>query len=139
MTTVFVDTSAWIAIVSRVDSRHEQARAYYRSLMSDTDLVTSDYVLGESITFLAYRHRRHEALELHSMVQAATHINALTMEWITPSVHDNAWDIFQRYDDQIFSYCDCTSIAICSSRSVDFVFGFDRDFEVAGFELRPRP
>jgi predicted nucleic acid-binding protein len=96
-------------------------------------------VLGEALTFLAYHDWRRQAVELHSMIQAAMSTNLLIMEWVTPRIHDDAWAIFQRYDDQTFSYCDCTSIAICVSRNVDFVFGFDRHFEVAGLDLRPRP
>jgi predicted nucleic acid-binding protein len=137
MTTVFVDSSAWIAVVHLRDSRHAQARAYYRTIMSGTKLMTSDHVLGESITFLTYRHQRQQAIELHSMVQAAIRTNVLTMEWITPAIHDQAWEIYQRFDHQIFSYCDCTSFALCVARGVDLVFTFDNDFEIAGLDRRP--
>lgn len=59
------------------------------------------------------------------------------MEWITPSVQEEAWRLYERFHDQLFSFCDCTSFAICQAVSVDFVFGFDSDFQIAGFETRP--
>lgn len=137
MTTIFVDSSAWVALVLQRDSRHAEARAYYRSIVNDARLVTSNYVLGESLTFLTYRQWRRQAIELHSMIRAATRTNLLTMEWVNPAVHERAWEIYQRYDDQVFSYCDCTSFALCAAGAVDFAFTFDRDFEIVGIERRP--
>jgi len=137
MTTVFVDASAWVALAVQRDSRHAQARSYYRSIVSNARLVTSNYVLGESLTFLTFRRWRRQAIELHAMIQAATQTNLLTMDWITPVVHEQAWEIYQRYDAQLFSYCDCTSFAICLARQVDQVFSFDSDFDIAGLDRRP--
>jgi hypothetical protein len=137
MTTAFVDSSAWIALAVQRDSRHAQARSFFRSIIDNTRLMTSNYVLGESLTFLTYRRWRRQAIELNSMIQAATRTNLLTLEWVTPAVHDQAWEIYQQYDDQLFSFCDCTSFALCLSKGADFVFGFDRDFETVGLELRP--
>jgi uncharacterized protein len=138
MTTAFVDASAWIALALQRDSKHRQARSFFRSVIGTTRLVTSNYVLGESLTFLAYRHWRRQAIELHTMIHAAIKTNLLGLEWVTAPVHDQAWSIFERYDDQQLSFCDCTSFAICFARNVDFVFGFDRNFEVVGLDLQPR-
>ena len=137
MSVVFVDSSAWIAIAHQQDSRHAEARAYYRTLMTGTKLVTSNYVLSESITFLTYRQRRRQALELHAMIQSAVQLNLLEVEWVTPGIHDMAWDIYLRYADQTFSFCACTSFALCRTRNVDEVFSFDGDFDVVGLRRRP--
>lgn len=137
MTTAFVDTGAWIALANRDDSHHGRARAFFRSIARDTQLLTSSYVVGETITWLTYRHRREQALQIYRTIADSVRIQLLTIEWITPDVQADAWQIYERYDDQLFSFCDCTSFAVCRSKEVDFVFGFDRDFLVAGFDLRP--
>ena len=33
--------------------------------------------------------------------------------------------------------CDVTSFAVVEERAIDFVFGFDHHFRMAGFDLRP--
>jgi hypothetical protein len=71
------------------------------------------------------------------MIQSALQTNLLALEWITPTVHEQAWNLYERYSDQVLSFCDCTSFALCRSGGVDFVFGFDSDFQIAGFETRP--
>jgi len=137
VTTAFVDSSAWIALVVQRDAQHTRARDLFRSIARDTKLVTSNGVLGESLTFLTYRNHRTQALQLKAMIEAAAQTNLLALDWVTQEVHDRAWEIYERFEDHTFSYWDCSSFAICEARGVDFVFGFDRDFEIAGFQLRP--
>ena len=119
------------------DSRHDLARDFFRTMIGDTRLVTSSYVLGEAVTWLTYHRGRRQALALHSMVQSAIKTNLLVMEWVTPAIYEQPWNLYERYHAQVLSFCDCTSFAICESARIDFVFGFDRDFQIAGFELRP--
>lgn len=71
------------------------------------------------------------------MLEASTQQGALTTEWITEQRHEEAWTYFDRYQDQVLSFCDCTSFVVAAERDVDFVFGFDRDFRIVGFDLRP--
>jgi hypothetical protein len=71
------------------------------------------------------------------MVRAAGVTGLLTIIWVTRRLHAEAWEYFERFDDQQFSFFDCTNFAICRWHQVDFVFGFDRDFVIAGFDLRP--
>jgi len=73
------------------------------------------------------------------MTEAAEKIGRLQVAWITRDVDDDAWQIFERYDDQLFSFQDCTSFVIGKRENVDFVFGFDEDFRTMGFDLRPGP
>jgi len=47
------------------------------------------------------------------------------------------WEIFKKYSDQMFSFVDCTSFAICKKIKVDQVFAFDDDFKIMGFLVKP--
>jgi predicted nucleic acid-binding protein len=121
------------------DRNHEPALRQFRNLSPRTRLLTTDYVVAETVTWLLYRDEREAAFRLKRMIEASQQQSILTLAWITPEIHDAAWDIVRRYDDQRFSFYDCTSFAICAARDVDFVFGFDSDFRIAGFDLRPGP
>ena len=68
---------------------------------------------------------------------AAEQTNLLTMAWVTLQIQNEAWTYFEKFDDQDVSFCDCSSFALARARSVDYVFGFDSHFVLAGFELRP--
>lgn len=138
MSTAFVDTGAWIALMVQRDAHHRRAREFFRSIARSTRLVTSNYVMAETLTWLAYHDLRPSALKFKDMVDASEQTRRLSMAWITPAIHEYAWRIFANWDDQDFSFCDCTSFVLCRERDVDFVFGFDHHFSTLGFDLRPR-
>ena len=65
----FVDAWAWIALADKSDQYHAQAKAQHRKfLRAKEPYVTSDYVLGEVITYL------YDALPA---VQAQSYVNTL--------------------------------------------------------------
>jgi hypothetical protein len=139
LTTAFIDTGAWIALLVPRDNHHRRARAFFQRIAPRTRLLTSNYVLAETVTWLAYHGLRSAALRLKEQVSAAESTSLLATAWVTPDVHDAAWDYFERFDSQDFSFCDCTSFALCRARKVDFVFGFDHRFRSMGFDLQPGP
>ena len=61
----------------------------------------------------------------------------LKIEWVTPNIHQEAWDIFEDYADQVFSFVDCTSFVIARHAGIKEVFAFDQHFNTMGFMLRP--
>ena len=119
------------------DNLHRRARDFFHQIAPSTRLVTSNYVLAETVTWLTYHGMRAGALRLKAMVEAAEATNLLDTAWVTPQVHGEAWDYFERFDTQDFSFCDCTSFVLCHSRKVDFVFGFDQHFRSVGLDLQP--
>ncbi len=137
MTTAFVDTGAWIALLVQKDQHHAVARDFFHSIARDVRLVTSNYVLSETLTWLAYHGMRETAFRFKEMVDASEHLKRLTMAWVTEETHGYAYRIFEEWDDQDFSFCDCTSFVLARQREVDFVFGFDRHFRSLGFDLQP--
>ena len=48
-----------------------------------------------------------------------------------------AWVIFKKYQDQPFSYTDCTSFAVMERHKLKTAFAFDTHFEIFGFKIAP--
>lgn len=54
--TVLVDTSAWIALLARNDQYHPAALKCWARLREERmRLLTSDYIVDETVTWLRYR------------------------------------------------------------------------------------
>ncbi len=137
MTTAFVDTGAWIALIRARDTHHRAANQFFRGLPRGTHLVTSNMVLSEAFTWFAYRGTAPAAEALRDRVEAARQIRLLVVEWVDERDHEEAWALFRKFGDVPLSFVDCTSIAIARRVGAEFVFGFDSDFERVGVELRP--
>jgi predicted nucleic acid-binding protein len=57
---------------------------------------------------------------------------------VSDDIRATAWQIFVRYDDQLFSFTDCTSFALMRSLGIGDAFTFDRrDYLAAGFVPLP--
>ena len=135
---VFVDTGGWIAMAVKRDCYHKRAATYYRKLSKDkVRLVTSNYVLAETYTRIRYDDGHAKALQFNALTQEAIKAGRLNLEWVTPAIHKEAWDIFENYADQDFSFVDCTSFVIAKRVGVKEAFGFDDHFKTMGLILKP--
>jgi len=56
----------------------------------------------------------------------------LQVVWVDEEIAREAWDIFERSDDQLFSFQDCTSFVIARRLGIRDVFAFDEDFGAMG-------
>lgn len=137
---IFVDTGGWYASEVEDDNHHLQARNFMKKeLASNTYgmLVTSDYVLDETITLLRTRKGIKAAA---SFVNKIRNSKSLQVVWIGNDIFDNAVQELSKYDDekdQDLSFTDCTSFSIMKVLSIADAFAFDSHFRKAGFNILP--
>jgi hypothetical protein len=128
---VFVDTGAWVALRYRRDQYHARARVLLQRLRGDgLGLVTTEWVVAETVTLLKARGAIDEALILGEAIQAGRlgHLVESTGER-----RRRAWELFVRYRDRRVGWVDCASFAVMDELNVNRFFGFDDDFVRAGF------
>lgn len=130
---VFVDTSAWYALIDRREESHRTTSGLVRRLVADgVRLVSTDYVLDESYTLARARSGTEAALALLDMIEGTS---ALDIEWIGSERFDRAVALFRRYHDQTVSFTDCTSFAVMRERGLTDALTWDQHFRIAGFNL----
>lgn len=129
---VFVDSSGWIAQLGRRDRNHAEAKALFaRAAAERVPLLTTDLVLAEIHRLLLFRAGRVAAL---AAVERIAALPPLEIEWVGRTHHDEAMRWIRRFGDPSFTYADATSFAVMKARRCRLFLGFDRDFEIAGFE-----
>ena len=136
---IFIDTWAWVALAIPEDQHHTQAAAIYRRLIQSREpMVTSDYVLGETITFLFGRIDAPLAMRFIDAVLKRISRGGLMLESVTQDCFQRAWGLRKRYQDKPdISFTDFTSMAIMEALQVVKVFSGDRHFSQVnmGFQL----
>ncbi len=133
---VFVDTSAWIGVVARKDSFHPLAKDFYKRLLDEKALlVTSNYVLDETVTRIRYDIGHKQAVEFLQAVDAASSQSLLRVYWVSEEIAQAARELFEKYSDQMLSFTDCTSAVICHRLTIEKVFTFDKHFAMLGFQM----
>jgi predicted nucleic acid-binding protein len=131
MQRVFVDTSAFIALLDPRDDCHAQAVHVEQSLSGQAArLITTNFVLDETYTGLRSKIQHSAILRFRDSVRQSRRLSVVR---IGEALEEQAWEIFARYDDKDFSFTDCTSFAVMQQLGITTVFAFDEHFEQFGF------
>jgi predicted nucleic acid-binding protein len=137
MRSVFVDTSAFVALRNDAEAEHERARAALSKLIEDgATLFTSNYVFAETYTALLVRVGREEAIEWGRRFRAGEAVELVRLE---RDVEDEAWGILEQHRDKRWSYVDATSFALIERDGGGEAFAFDAHFSQRGLRVWPEP
>jgi predicted nucleic acid-binding protein len=123
----FVDTGAWFASVVPSDSDHAAA---VRWLSLNTEpLLTTDYVVDETLTLLQ---RRGEISRARSLGEQFFNGTLATIYYLTEADIAQAWETFRRFTDKEWSFTDCASKIVIEKLNLKHAFAFDQHFRQFG-------
>lgn len=126
----FVDTSAWFASVVPTDVDHAAAASWLSQ--NRAALVTTDYVIGETLTLLKARGELQRAFALGREFFAGT---LATVYYLSQADILLAWQMFQQFADKKWSFTDCTSKVVIDQLKLTQAFTFDHHFHQFGTVL----
>jgi len=131
---LFVDTSAWVALLHRPDQAHRHAAELWPGIRSARRLlVTTNLVLAETHATLMRRIGPTAGL---SFLDRMTDHRFHRVVWADAELTFGATDRWLRqHSDKRFSLTDAVSFEVMDQEGIAEAFAFDRDFERAGFRL----
>jgi uncharacterized protein len=129
---VFVDTSAYFALLDSRDARHTTAQAISTRLIRDSwRLHTTNYVIAEAHALILARLGRTLAAAFLKEIDRS---NELLVR-VSEVDEQRAREIIYQYDDKEFSLTDATSFAVMERLHIPFAFAFDHHFTQFGVAL----
>ena len=135
MKRLFVDTAGWMSMADGSDPLHaDTVRTRDHWLRQGGLLITSDYVIDETLTLLRMRLGIDAAERWWAQVSESPR---LKVEWIHPERAEKARGWFFRWRDKSFSFTDCTSFVVMRELRLKKALTGDRHFVAAGFETLP--
>jgi predicted nucleic acid-binding protein len=132
MKRVFVDTSAWYALIDAKDPYHLDILDNLQR--NQHNLLTSNYIVDETITLLRYKIGWKYAQQFGEQIYSGQLAQCVHL---TESDERLAWDIFERYRDKVFSFTDCTSFSLMKRLQLSTAITLDSDFKIFGFHCLP--
>lgn len=128
---VFIDTSAFLAIINAKDNQHQPAATIWKSLIeNEKNLISSSYVLAETVALIQNR------LGMEAVKQFQEHIvPLLQIIWISETEYQSGISTVLESGRRKLSLVDCTSFAIMRNHGIHHVFCFDLHFAERGFEV----
>ena len=138
MRKLYVDSGAFIALVWRRDRAHDRVRDHFlRSRAARDLLVTSDPVIGETVTRLRYDAGLRAALTFRRILDEAMGSGSLVVRDTERRLRVAAFEVMARFPDLTLSYADCVGAAVAREIEAQAIFGLDHDFRIMGFALEP--
>lgn len=124
---VFVDTGAWFALHVPRDPNHAAALEWLRE--NSEPLITTDFVVQETLTLLRARHQPERAIQVG---QSLIEQGGAQIHFVTPFEFNRAWILFQQTRASAWSFTDCTSKIVMDSLGIRTAFAFDHHFREFG-------
>ena len=130
---VFVDTSAWLALINKSDVFHVKAKNIRDILLRDNiQFVVTDYVVVEVANSLSKIPWRSSAIQLINSIQLSENIRVVE---INKEIYNEAWGLFSNRTDKEWGLTDCASFVVMKRYAITVAFTNDHHFEQMGFNI----
>jgi predicted nucleic acid-binding protein len=130
---VFIDTSAFYAVLDRDDANHPAAKEAWTQLVGDAaTLFTSNYVLLETTAVLQHRIGVAAVRSFHEDV-----VPLLQVDWVTEEGHRAGVEAVLAAGRKNLSLVDCLSFQTMRRLGIRTAFCFDAHFGEQGFTTQP--
>lgn len=147
---IFVDTTAFLALINRTDESYPNAfkfiQTWEKKLPEFKNLITSDYIVSETISKIRFWIGNIEAIELGNNLLNSKLIDII---YTKKETFDRAWEIFQLIEQYnihkgfnkipskkenegeeyfpMISYTDSVTLACIDQYEIPALFAFDPD------------
>ena len=131
---VFIDTSAFLALLDGDDPNHAVADQFWQSSHPETlRLLTTNYVLTESLALIQRRLGLDAVRAFLYELAPVLH----QVEWIDAQTHTEGVLTLVAANRRPLGIVDCVSFAVMRRQAIWVAFAFDKHFEEQGFSCIP--
>jgi predicted nucleic acid-binding protein len=128
---VYVDTSAFLAVLNADDRFHARARQRWQQLIeTDQSMICNNYVLVETTAVLQNRLGVEAVISFQNDVRPI-----LTILWVDEDLHQRAVSALLTARRRRLSLVDCASFESMRQAGLRQAFTFDAHYEEQGFEV----
>ena len=128
---IFVDTSAFYALLDRADPNHKKASSLWKELMDHNfNLVTTNYVVSDTMQLLQAKIGYEAAKVWHRDI-----LGIFEVLWIDENIYQKAYELWLTLGIIPINLIDCTSFVAMHHHNIEKVFCFQTHFKTHGFHM----
>jgi uncharacterized protein len=130
---IFVDTSAFYALLDGDDQNHPRAKTAWTDILgNENTLITSNYVLIETIALLQNRLGMEAVRGFQEDI-----LPLVNIEFVGPELHRSGMSAHLAASRRTISFVDCVSFDVMRHLGLKTALAFDSHFQKQGFRLVP--
>ena len=132
--TVFIDTSAFYALMVRTEEGHDAVRTAFADLLEDErPLHTTSFVVVETMALLQHRIGLAAARDFDEDL-----LPAVRVHWVDDALYRRGAERLWREDRRHLSLVDAVSFELMKTRGISTALALDPHFAGAGFTVLPK-
>lgn len=132
MREIFVDTSAFYALVDAKEPLYPAARDFFQE--NQTPLVTTNFIFAETLSLLTKRLGKKIAVKFGQSLKES---HLMRLVYLSVELQEKAWRLFCQQPDKDYDYIDCTCFIFMEAQEIKEAFCFDRHFAQKGYAMLP--
>jgi uncharacterized protein len=126
---VFIDTSAFVALLVENEETHVKVSKKYQTYRQQRVVFfTSYYILDELFTRLLY-YKTADIKKCIGILQKSVAANELTILNVNEKDFEKSISLFLKFSDQNLSFTDVTTYFLYKEFKIDEIFTLDSDFK----------
>jgi predicted nucleic acid-binding protein len=130
---IFIDTSAFYALLDRDDENHRRAKSTWIDLLrNENTFLTSNYVLVETFALLQHRLGMEAVRGFQNDV-----LPLVNIEFVLSEIHRSAVSALLSVSRRNLSLVDFVSFEMMRTLEMKTAFVFDPHFKEQGFDILP--
>jgi predicted nucleic acid-binding protein len=131
--TVFIDTSAFYALLDADDRQHQAAKQAWVTLLNEAaDLTCSNYVIIETTALVQNRLGMEAVRAFQEDI-----LPVVRVKWVDDMTHQADVTALLTAGRRQLSLVDCVSFDLMRQLGIRRAFAFDEHFAEQGFEIIP--
>lgn len=130
---IYVDTSAFLAMINSEDPNHDLAMKTWEQLIEqEQTLVCNNYVIVETVALIQRRVGLKAVSILHNDI-----LPFVDIDWLDEELHNTIVKTLLKNDRRQISLVDRSSFDTMRRCDISTAFSFDSHFSEHGFEVIP--
>ena len=136
---VFIDRTAWIAILDENNPNYGLSRTYFENLLGqNVRLVTNNYCIDETVSMLKSTFEKDLAKKFLLIIDESVLSINLRIDWISRRVRRNALDNFLKSPNPDLTLKHFYIYESLKRKRVDFIFSYDTNLKSFDFPVMPQ-
>ena len=135
----FIDTWGFKAYIDSKETKHKSVKKYIEKIWNSKEpLITTDYIIDETITLLSYKLDYHKLKMFIEKLKSSIENDFIKIIWITKDVFHEAIKFKLKYKDKLeISFTDMTSMIVMKNNNILDIITEDDHFKKIGLGLNP--
>jgi hypothetical protein len=136
---IFIDTSAWLAVIDEKNTNHKAAGKYFEKLLeTNPRLITNNLIVDDTLLYLKTNYGSELARKFLAIIDESTMSVNLLVDWVSRRIRRIALDSYLKSSNANLTIKHFYIFESLKRKKIDLIFSFDQNLKDFGYPVMPQ-